>query len=129
MPTIQRDSKEQYWRAHVSVWRSSGQSAAAYCQARGLSPASLGYWSRKLAQAQQSPPRLMPIEIATPVQAATPASLAPPQPTPSPQSQPGTDLDATVQVHFASGTVLHLPARAELLSLLLPSLVRELATC
>ncbi len=39
-------SKRQYWHEHVSAWRRSGLSRAAYCGQHGLVPRQLGYWVR-----------------------------------------------------------------------------------
>jgi hypothetical protein len=38
------------WRAHVSAWRGSGQTQAAYCAAHGLSVSTLGYWISRLRE-------------------------------------------------------------------------------
>lgn len=43
-----RAMREAQWRAHISGWRSSGQSQAAYCAAHGLSVSTLGYWIKRL---------------------------------------------------------------------------------
>lgn len=38
------------WRAHVSAWRSSGQTQSGYCARHGLSVSTLGYWIRRLRE-------------------------------------------------------------------------------
>ena len=42
-------SKTMMWRAHLAAWRSSGQSAAAFCRSQGLAYAQFVYWQRKLS--------------------------------------------------------------------------------
>lgn len=46
-----RAMRAAQWRAHVSAWRSSGQTQAAYCAAHGLSVSALGYWIGRLREA------------------------------------------------------------------------------
>lgn len=46
-----RATRAAQWRAHVSAWRSSGQTQAGYCAAHGLSASALGYWIRRLREA------------------------------------------------------------------------------
>lgn len=41
-------SNEEKWTAHVSAWRASGLSGAAYCRENGLKISSLRYWSSRL---------------------------------------------------------------------------------
>lgn len=48
-----RTKREAHWRAHISGWRSSGQSQARYCAAHGLSVSTLGYWIKRLRDASR----------------------------------------------------------------------------
>ena len=45
-----RAMRAAQWRAHVSAWRDSGQTQAAYCAAHGLSVSTLGYWISRLRE-------------------------------------------------------------------------------
>lgn len=40
-------SRSAVWSKRVAAWRSSGESAAAYCRARGLSYSKFVYWRRR----------------------------------------------------------------------------------
>jgi hypothetical protein len=60
------------WVEEVNAWRSSGQSAAVYAQARGLHPATLAVWAsrvRKQATGEQTrkaktdPPMFLPVRV------------------------------------------------------------------
>lgn len=44
--------KRQYWQQHISAWRHSGQSQAAYCRTHGLKHHQMVYWKRRLSDAQ-----------------------------------------------------------------------------
>lgn len=57
--------KAMVWREHVTVWRSSGLSAAAFCREHALSYAQFVYWQRRLGRTQSA---LVPVQVA----AATP---------------------------------------------------------
>lgn len=45
-----RAMRAAQWRAHVSAWRGSGQTQAAYCARHGLSVSTLGYWISRLRE-------------------------------------------------------------------------------
>src|SRR4051812_48172102 len=40
------------WAARVSAWRSSGQTAPAFCAGKGFSPGGLRYWSSRLSRGE-----------------------------------------------------------------------------
>lgn len=40
-------SKAAVWSTRVAAWRSSGESAAAFCRSRGLSYSQFVYWQRR----------------------------------------------------------------------------------
>jgi hypothetical protein len=40
------------WAARVSAWRSSGQTAPAFCEGKGFSPGGLRYWSSRLGRGE-----------------------------------------------------------------------------
>lgn len=69
-------SKRTRWAKRIQVWERSGQSRAAFCRARGLSPATFDYWRRLL----RDPPRaLVPVTVsgavAGPVEIGLPNGL------------------------------------------------------
>ena len=43
-------SREEQWARHVEAWRSSGESARAYCERRGLKVSSFRYWARRIRE-------------------------------------------------------------------------------
>ncbi len=43
-------SNEEEWTGHVTTWRGSGLSGAAYCRENGLKVSSLRYWSSRLGR-------------------------------------------------------------------------------
>ena len=45
-----RASKEQFWRAALRKWRSSGLSVRAYCEEHGLAEPTFYAWRRTLAE-------------------------------------------------------------------------------
>lgn len=54
--------KEKIWKRHISSWRMSGESAAAYCRREGLASSTFDYW-RKRVEGDQfirvgEPPRI-----------------------------------------------------------------------
>ena len=57
------------WRAHLEAQRASGQTQAAYCDARGLDPRYFSVWKGKLAGEKRSvgkasaPLRLVPLLV------------------------------------------------------------------
>ncbi|MBA8885605.1 IS66 family insertion sequence element accessory protein TnpA [Dokdonella fugitiva] len=50
--------KATVWSKRIVAWRSSGESAAAYCRARGLSYSQFVYWQRRSSA-------LVPVAIET----------------------------------------------------------------
>ena len=41
------DTREQYWKAQIDAWQSSGDSQMAFCKANDLNYPRFGYWLRK----------------------------------------------------------------------------------
>jgi len=76
--------KSKVWSKRIAAWRSSGESAAAWCRARGLSYSQFVYWQRRSSA-------LVPVAIETP----SPA-------------QAGSVTD--VEVALPSGVRLRVPA-------------------
>lgn len=76
--------KAALWSKRIEAWRSSGESAAGWCRARGLSYSQFVYWQRRSSA-------LVPVAIETP----SPA-----------QAGPVTD----VEVVLPSGVRLRTPA-------------------
>jgi hypothetical protein len=67
-------SRAAFWRAHVSGWRRSGQTQAAYCAAQGLSVSTLGYWiSRLRKEAVATDDGKLTLVAAKPTPMATPS--------------------------------------------------------
>lgn len=58
-------SKHAKWSAQIEAWRTSGQSAAAFCRARGLAYAQFVYWQRKLREPIAAGAALVPVTIAS----------------------------------------------------------------
>ncbi len=40
--------KRAYWREHLEVWQSSGESASSYCRSQGISVDNFKYWQYQL---------------------------------------------------------------------------------
>jgi hypothetical protein len=40
-------TREQYWKAQIDAWQTSGQSQRAFCEANALDYPRFGYWLRK----------------------------------------------------------------------------------
>lgn len=60
--------KSDFWRPHVSAWRGSGLSQAAYCRRHGLDVKRLAYWQRVLDESQApATSALVPIRLQEPV--------------------------------------------------------------
>lgn len=53
-------STREKWRDHVRAWRTSGQSAADYCERAGLNPSTLSWWAWKLGSEAKSKPARSP---------------------------------------------------------------------
>lgn len=66
----------EYWRALVSEWKASGQTAKAFAQGRDVGDASLFYWSSVFRReaVPRGPARLLPVRV-TPAAAARTAEL------------------------------------------------------
>lgn len=72
-----RKNARQKWEREVTAWRSSGLTQAAYCKQRGLHPASMSHWARRLApeSAKLSEPAFVPVvELRQPAPSLHPAS-------------------------------------------------------
>ena len=64
--------KARRWQQHIEAWQTSELTQPAYCQQLMISLATFGYWRTRLkkqrvkADAQGSPVRFLPIQLATP---------------------------------------------------------------
>ena len=48
--------REQFWRDHITGWKSSGMSLRLYSEEHGLKAGTLGYWNSRLkARAADAP--------------------------------------------------------------------------
>jgi hypothetical protein len=47
---VRQQQRERKWRGHLSRWRGSGLSQAAYCRQQGLAPADFSWWKYELAR-------------------------------------------------------------------------------
>ena len=56
-------SKRSVWTKRVEAWRASGESAAGFCRARGLTYAQFVYWQRALRVAQDDAGMLVPVMV------------------------------------------------------------------
>lgn len=64
-------SKEDYWGKLIAQWKSGDLSQKAFCQSKGVSPGTFGYWKRKLEQAQASEESIVfhPLTVVSPLTA------------------------------------------------------------
>ncbi len=62
----------QTWAVHIEKWGSSGLSAKAFCEQKGLVYHQFGYWRQKFSSSNDSPneSKLVPVAWATPSQQA-----------------------------------------------------------
>jgi hypothetical protein len=51
----------EFWTRHISQWRSSGLTQAAYCRRHHLTKSTLGYWSSKLKRPQAAVAKLVEV--------------------------------------------------------------------
>ncbi|HHD63892.1 MAG TPA: hypothetical protein ENK96_05930 [Desulfobulbaceae bacterium] len=56
-----KDSKQVFWKAHISAMDRSGLSLAEYCRRHGLSYNAFRYWRRKLGKGAGTPVSLVPV--------------------------------------------------------------------
>jgi len=56
-----KDSKQVFWKAHISAMDRSGLSLAEYCRRHGLSCSAFRYWRRKLGKGAGTPVSLVPV--------------------------------------------------------------------
>jgi len=70
-----RPSKEQFWRATLRQWRSSGLSVRVFCAQRRLSEPSFYAWRRSLGERDAAATAFLPVRVA-------------PEPAPAPQTTP-----------------------------------------
>ena len=63
--TGRRGERRQFWADQIDAWRGSGQSKLAYCQERGLNPASFYRWCQRLGAGEPSGsgPRFIPVRL------------------------------------------------------------------
>jgi transposase len=57
-------SKEQFWRRMMRLWRSSGLSVRAFCEAQGFSQPSFYVWRRTLAERDAAAVPFVPVRVA-----------------------------------------------------------------
>jgi hypothetical protein len=90
-PSRSRAAIRQRWSERLGRFSSSGLTAAAFCQAEGVSCHSFYYWKRLLAAppAATDAPRLLPVSLQTDHTAAIEVVLPS---GPILRLQPGTDL-------------------------------------
>ena len=55
--------REQLWQDRVAQWQASGMSMRAYAMEHGFPVRQVGYWVRRLTQAQAAP-ALLPVRVA-----------------------------------------------------------------
>ena len=87
-----RVSAEQ-WRERVEAWVASGKTAEAFAASRGIDARQLAWWKWRLARDGRAP--------RTPGPAFVAAQVA---------GEPASKVRAGVDVTFASGVVVHVPA-------------------
>ncbi len=51
----------QYWSDHISRWKETSLSKAAYCRQNGLAKHCFHYWFRKLERSAEAPPTVVPL--------------------------------------------------------------------
>jgi len=56
-----KDSKQVFWKAHISAMDKSRLSLAEYCRRHGLSYHAFRYWRRKLGKGVGTPVSLVPV--------------------------------------------------------------------
>lgn len=59
-------NNREFWVAHVTAWRRSGTSQAAYAARRHIAKGTLGYWSCKLARETHDSGELVELPAARP---------------------------------------------------------------
>ena len=94
------------WQQHVSTWRTSGMTQAAYCRQHQLNATTFNGWvimDRKASLTTTSAPRTIVPVVIQPTSRA--ASFAPATTTPSPPSIP-----PSIVLQRGNGWQLHLPA-------------------
>ena len=62
---MNKDSKRADWEAHINEWSKSDLTQKAFCQQKGLSLASFGYWRKRLLSKKPSP-NLIPVTVLAP---------------------------------------------------------------
>lgn len=73
------ETKEVYWRKQVALARKCEGSLEAFCRERGLSPASLAYWRKKLRAADNKALTVSPFVPATIIPSASGSTLPDPR--------------------------------------------------
>ena len=71
-----RSSQEQFWRAMLRRWHSSGLSVRAFCEEHGLAVPSFYAWRRTLAQ-RDSAVGFVPVQVIPEPEPRTPAVGSP----------------------------------------------------
>ena len=53
----------QYWSEHISRWKGTNLSKAAYCRQNGLTKHCFHYWFHKLERSPEAPPTVVPVSF------------------------------------------------------------------
>ena len=54
---------QQYWSDHISRWKETNLSKAAYCRQNGLAQHCFHYWFHKLERSPEAPPTVVPVSF------------------------------------------------------------------
>jgi hypothetical protein len=118
-PSRRREDIRAWWSVHLQAQRTSGQTQAAYCRARGLDPKYFTLWKRKSIEGRavaerDEPPRLVPVVVRS-----ERSALAP-----KPTDANASSTAVAIRLNLGNGLSLSLEvARGSI-----PALVRELAS-
>jgi hypothetical protein len=52
--SMDRATRERYWRERIECWRQSGQSQTEFCQSQGISMTALSHWKCEFARREQA---------------------------------------------------------------------------
>lgn len=54
--------KHLLWQKHIRTWQGSGLSQASYCQTHNLALGTFGYWRKRVKNAADVTPRIIPVQ-------------------------------------------------------------------
>ena len=54
--------KQLLWQKHIRAWQGSGLSQASYCQTHKLALGTFGYWRKRVKNAADVTPRIIPVQ-------------------------------------------------------------------